>query len=68
MDVDETHQSAKLYAAAPPYPRECQSTRGEWGEICPDCGQRLPQALPWDHGRPCAKLPAPGMSIWTLGR
>lgn len=25
---------------------ECQSTRGEWGEICPDCGQRLPARQP----------------------
>lgn len=23
---------------------ECQSDRGEWGEICPDCGKRLPAA------------------------
>jgi hypothetical protein len=21
---------------------ECESVRGEWGGICPDCGQRLP--------------------------
>lgn len=34
---------------------ECESVRGKWGEICPDCGQRLPVAKPWDHGRPCAK-------------
>lgn len=20
----------------------CESDRGEWGEVCPDCGQRLP--------------------------
>ncbi len=20
----------------------CESVRGEWGQICPDCGQRLP--------------------------
>ena len=21
---------------------ECESTRGKWGGICPDCGERLP--------------------------
>lgn len=25
----------------------CQSTRGEWGKLCPDCGQRLPARRPW---------------------
>lgn len=20
----------------------CESDRGQWGEVCPDCGQRLP--------------------------
>lgn len=20
----------------------CESTKGKWGEVCPDCGQRLP--------------------------
>lgn len=34
---------------------ECESVRGTWGGICPDCGQRLPEALPWDYGRPCSK-------------
>jgi hypothetical protein len=34
---------------------ECQSTGGEWGKPCPDCGQVLPTALPWEYGRPCAK-------------
>ena len=31
----------------------CESIRGEWGDICPDCGNRLPERLPWSHGRPC---------------
>jgi hypothetical protein len=34
---------------------ECESVRGEWGEICPDCGKRLPKPLPWGHGRPCSR-------------
>lgn len=25
---------------------ECQSTRGEWGGVCPDCGRRLPARQP----------------------
>ena len=31
----------------------CTSVRGEWGGICPDCGQRLPALKPMEHGRPC---------------
>lgn len=23
---------------------DCESTRGTWGQPCPDCGQRLPAA------------------------
>lgn len=34
---------------------ECPSVRGEWGEICPDCGNRLPVKKPWGEGRPCSK-------------
>ena len=34
---------------------DCESTRGEWGGICPDCGQRLPQRkdlTSWKAARP----------------
>ena len=35
---------------------ECQSDRGEWGGICPDCGQKLPDPpKPLDYGRPCSR-------------
>lgn len=33
---------------------ECQSIRGQWGGICPDCGQQLPNPKPaesWMHAR-----------------
>jgi hypothetical protein len=33
----------------------CESVRGEWGEICPDCGERLPNPGPvasWKSQRP----------------
>lgn len=47
---------------------ECQSVRGQWGEICPDCGRRLPEALPWGYGRPCSRrLEFPSGSSAGLG-
>ena len=39
---------------------ECQSIRGEWGGICPDCGQRLP-GLPKPLGREQAVYVRAGM-------
>ena len=42
---------------------ECESIRGEWGELCPDCGQRLPPKpgplmarVPAPNGRPPSKF------------
>ena len=55
---------------------ECESTRGEWGGICPDCGQRLP-GLPKPLGRERpvyarAGLPRGGtaraLHAWGIGR
>ena len=41
---------------------ECQSVRGEWGHICPDCGQLLPpkpgplaSRVPSPNARPPSK-------------
>ena len=50
---------------------ECESTRGEWGAICPDCGQRLP-SLPKPLGRVQPVYARAGLTrarhAWGLGR
>ena len=39
-----TMHATDRFAAPPRADRPCESDRGEWGGICPGCGQRLP---PW---------------------
>jgi hypothetical protein len=44
-----------------PVASPCESVRGEWGQVCPDCGQRLPTAKPWSEGRPCSRTTLLGL-------
>lgn len=51
------------------YP-DCQSTRGQWGQVCPDCGQVLPKRQPplqsWKAERAMERAtPAGGRTPYT---
>ena len=37
-----TMHATDLLPARPPADRPCESDQGDWGGICPICGQRLP--------------------------
>lgn len=46
----------------------CESVRGEWGGICPDCGQRLPARRPMHSWQSQRALAFPAASARRRGR